>query len=433
MSPHARLWEAIRGDQDRARARVRYLASARARRPMGRPRARSRRRLGWASFVALPAIAAVAVWALPWRLPPADLTFIQADGQVGHVGEAIDAPPVAPWPLKFSDGSVVSLYAGSHARVSAVNANGARIVLDRGGASASVVHRGGSRWVIVAGPFEVLVSGTRFEVNWDSNEEVFRLDLEEGSVLVSSPCMPEPKSVARGDHLRLSCGSKHPTTDGMPDPGDGVAENVVPHSEPGATGSGSGPKDSRPAAAALLAAAPDPAAAGPVGARALAHATTTAPSVLQTDAWRRLVDAGRYREALDRVEQRGFEQECRRAPGADLLVLGDVARFTGDAARARLAYAAARDRLQGGGRSAYGLGLIAFDQERDFAGAAQWFETYLAEQPEGELRREAAGRAMEAWHLAGDGTRARAAAQRYLRQYPDGLQAPLARQLATGF
>jgi hypothetical protein len=114
-----------------------------------------------------------------------------------------------------------------------------------------------------------------------------------------------------------------------------------------------------------------------------------------------------------------------------LLELGDVARYAGNAKEARQAYMAARGKLPGGGRSAYGLGLLAFDQERDFSGAARWFETYLAEQPEGDLRREASGRAMEAWQRAGARDKARAAAVDYLRQYPHGVEAAVARQLAT--
>jgi transmembrane sensor len=423
VSPNERLWEAIRGEQDRARVRARYLAVAKARRAIGKPATRVRRdrRFWWASVAVLPAMAAAALWVVRWRSPAPDLTFVEADGQIGRVGVAIDAPPGAPWPLRFSDGSLVSLSAGAHARVSAVDANGARIVVDRGGASASVVHRGRSRWVLDVGPFEVLVSGTRFDVNWDSNEEVFRLDLEEGSVLVSGPCMHEPKAVARGDHLRVSCRSKRESAGEAPARPDGFAENVSPPPEPGATRAVEGGADAGTADTA----------AGHASVRAVARATTT--SLLETDAWRTLVDTGRYRQALDLVERRGFEEQCRLAPGPDLLDLGDVARFAGDANRARQAYVAARDKLPGGGRSAYGLGLIAFDQERDFAGAAQWFETYLVEQPEGDLRREATGRAMEAWQLAGAGAKARAAAQRYLRLYPNGLQAPLARQLATGF
>jgi hypothetical protein len=425
VSPNERLWEAIRGEQDRARVRARYLAVAKARRAIGKPATRVRRdrRFWWASVAVLPAMAAAALWVVRWRSPAPDLTFVEADGQIGRVGVAIDAPPGAPWPLRFSDGSLVSLSAGAHARVSAVDANGARIVVDRGGASASVVHRGRSHWVLDVGPFEVLVSGTRFDVNWDSNEEVFRLDLEEGSVLVSGPCMHEPKSVARGDHLRVSCRSKRESTGEVLGRPDGFAERMSPHPEPGATRGVEGGADAGTADTT----------AGHASVRAASRATTPTASVLGTDAWRALVDTGRYRQALDLVERRGFEEQCRLALGPDLLDLGDVARFAGDANRARQAYVAARDKLPGGGRSAYGLGLIAFDQERDFSGAAQWFETYLVEQPEGGLRREATGRAMEAWQLAGAGAKARAAAQRYLRLYPNGLQAPLARQLATGF
>jgi hypothetical protein len=76
------------------------------------------------------------------------------------------------------------------------------------------------------------------------------------------------------------------------------------------------------------------------------------------------------------------------------------------------------------------LGIIAFDTDRDYAAAARWFETYIAEQPVGELRREASARRMEAWKAAGDRERARAAAREYLRDYPDGAQGALARTLA---
>jgi len=98
--------------------------------------------------------------------------------------------------------------------------------------------------------------------------------------------------------------------------------------------------------------------------------------------------------------------------------------------RARDAYLAARDKIPGGGRSAYGLGLTAFDREGDYARAAYWFGVYLDEQPAGELRREAAARLFEAWQAAGDRDKARAAASRYLTDYPSGTQAALARSLA---
>ena len=146
--------------------------------------------------------------------------------------------------------------------------------------------------------------------------------------------------------------------------------------------------------------------------------------------WHDLAAAGRYADALAWVERSGFTEACRRATGEELLQLGDVARLAGNGSRARDAYLAARPKLAGGGRSAYVLGLVAFDNERDYPTAARWFETYLGEQPAGELRREASARRMEAWQAAGDLERARAAARDYLRDYPGGAQAALARTLA---
>ena len=62
------------------------------------------------------------------------------------------------------------------------------------------------------------------------------------------------------------------------------------------------------------------------------------------------------------------------------------------------------------------------------AQAADWFSTYLREQPSGALAREALGRLIEAYQAAGDRVSARATAERYLKSYPDGPHATLARQ-----
>jgi hypothetical protein len=415
MSPSERFWEGVRDEQDRAREQARYWADAKAR---GAVERRTRRRLRrWTLAAAVPVMAAAALWAILWRARAApDLAFTAPDGQVGQVGAWIAASPEGTLPLRFSDGSLILLSPGSRARVTAVDSNGARIVLERGGASASVVHRATSHWVVDVGPFQVAVVGTRFEVGWDSNEEVFRLNLHEGAVLVSGACIQEPRSVARGHRLRVSCKATHEEILETRDDPDAVDAGQSSPSEPEATGESKTAEGSplEPVHGSVRSAAPP--RAKPV-------------SVLQSESWRALVAAGRYREALELAERAGFDEQCRLALGTDLLELGDVARYAGNAREARQAYMAARGKLPGGGRSAYGLGLTAFDQERDFTGAARWFETYLAEQSEGDLRREAAGRAMEAWQRAGARDKARVAALGYLQQYPNGTQAPLARQL----
>jgi hypothetical protein len=296
--------------------------------------------------------------------------------------------------------------------VSAIGPDGARVVLEQGQAEARVVHRRASRWLFDVGPFEVVVVGTRFDVSWEPVTEVFHLELREGMVQVSGACLTQPKTIGGGRQLRVSCKNGH--------------EQVLETTEE--TTAGSLPDESRSAQILEPLVTGTPTAVvrpRPPSASALAN-----NDPLASDAWHQLAAAGKYAEALALLERRDFGETLRRATGEELIELGDVARLAGRSARAREAYLGARDKLPGGGRSAYGLGLTAFDHDRDYAVAAYWFGVYLDEQPGGDLRREASARLFEAWQAAGDRDKARATASRYLADYPNGPQAALARSLA---
>jgi hypothetical protein len=144
--------------------------------------------------------------------------------------------------------------------------------------------------------------------------------------------------------------------------------------------------------------------------------------------WRDLAARGKYNDALAAAERAGFAQELDRASSPDLAALADAARYAARPALARQALLAQRRRFGARGSSAFLLGKIAADQQGG-ADAVRWFETYLREEPGGALAEQALGRILEL--QKGNPATARAAAERYLARYPNGVHAALARSLAS--
>lgn len=397
-------FEQLRSEQDELRARAGFLKRAQARRGLARPTPRTKPwyQSRWSLGVALSVAASAALW-LAWPTS-SELAFTIGDGQRAHAGTFVAAPADRELPLRFADGTRFALAAGTSARVASLDAQGAHLVLEKGRAVAAVVHRPDSRWRIDVGPFQVAVVGTRFDVSWDAATRVMELKLDQGAVRVSGGLISEALEVRAGQRLRAFADDARVEL-------SGGNEEARPTPEPSA-------ESGQPKTAALDSATNAPAAAAPA-----------VSSSNGTPVWRTLAAAGKFRDALAAAEQAGFEAECRRGSGADLLALADAARLSGSAARAEQAYTAARGKLPGGGRASYGLGLVAFDQRGDFVRAANYFEAYLREQPGGALRAEATGRLMEAWQRAGRLSEAREVAQQYLARYPQGPQTARAKQL----
>jgi TolA-binding protein len=116
----------------------------------------------------------------------------------------------------------------------------------------------------------------------------------------------------------------------------------------------------------------------------------------------------------------------RAASAEAWLEAARAARLAGHRDEERAALLACRRRAPGqapAAQAAYLLGRASGAAE-----AAQWFETYLREQPQGLLAREAAGRLIESYRASGNTSAAQTAATRYLGRYPDGPHASLARQ-----
>ena len=332
-------------------------------------------------------------------------------------GGWISAPVDAPVSIRFSEGTEVTLEPETHARVAEVTRRGAHLLIESGAANVSVTPDRGGRWTFTAGPFQVDVKGTRFAVAWSPREQLFTLRLVEGSVFVSGCALGEGRPLFAGETLSASCLTREFHIDGSSSPSP--SDLPPPPATPSAPGPGLDPDESatRPAPAPPARAAPG----------RPAHATEGYEAT-----WQSLAHASRFKEAFARVNERGFDAELGRAGSDDLVLLGDVARLSGDSGRALLAYQRVRSRAAGteaAANAAFAMGRVCFDQRGSYAEAAQWFATYRNERGDGPLARDATGRQMEALSRAGDTAGAARVAEDYLRRYPQGPHAPLARTL----
>ncbi len=369
-------------------------------------------RAAWGAVALVAAAALVALWARP---RPLSFSVRDEAGQVG-AWMIVSAESV---PLRFSDGSRITLEDDALARVTNVTQNGAEIVVPRGHVRATVVHTPTSQWKVDVGPFVVDVTGTTFATGWDPKEQVFTLDLTEGSVVVTG-CSIRPQLVHPGTSVRLRCKQDSVATEPT-----GQTPILAPSAE-------SEHAEAGPAATETLDAGvpPEPAPSSPRKTPDLAALPDRAVDASVDPTWLQLAARGDNRAAFAAALPQ-FDAVCDQGSAADVMALADVARFAADSARARKALLAVRTRFAGTShakRAAFLLGRLSFDGGA-FADAARWFETASSEDPAGPLARESDGRLIEARERGGDHAGARAAAQRYLQRYPSGPHASLAIQV----
>ena len=223
-----------------------------------------------------------------------------------------------------------------------------------------------TRWRFEAGPFQVLVTGTRFELGWQPAAQSLSLTMKSGSVELSGgACLRRVSSSAA---LRCICRAR-----------------------------------ARRRSPAARRAARDDAA--------------------QRRRRRNPRRRPRRRAAPTRGESRrrpASKRAARRPARPSSWRSANRERLAGHVARARTALLVLRRRFpesSEAGTAAFTLGRMAFDQQADYGEAARWFATYLAEQPNGPLMGDASGRLLEAHERQGD----RAAARRDAESVPAAL------------
>ncbi len=349
------------------------------------PRKRRRAKVPLVAAAAVLVIAVAALLFAPLKATPL---------QVAVNGRPVDviAAPELPFEqtvetaVTFSDGSTVRVGKTALARFVSVSARGADIRVEDGHLAANIAHAPNTDWKFRAGPFEVKVIGTRFDLTWDAENEALFVVIAEGTVEISAPILARHQWVRAGETFRGWAKEKRMEIAATP------PEKEAPASAD-TDASGSRLENGLPNA---------PAASEPSVHLSVGPTPRTPPP---------------------------SPPDCPETDAAAALASADAQRRQGETETAATAYLALR-RCFAGSReaalAAFDLGKTAFDDRGDYDAAAHWLETYLREQRGAGPAREALGRLMEAYVNGHHPESARGAAARYLAQYPHGPHAAFA-------
>lgn len=311
----------------------------------------------------------------------------------GFVQASADAQAV----VRFDDGSTMTLAPGARGRINDVRERGVRFSVETGSVLVEVQKReGGADYVLDAGPYAVRVTGTRFEMSWEPADQRMRLDLTEGSVVITGPQAEAGLTLRAGQNVTLEPNRIH-----------------VASSEP------------QPVAAPAVV-VPNP-SAEPV-ATATAIAATSSKSE-RGPSWAERVAAGDFEGVLADAEARGIEATLSSAGAGELMTLADAARYGGKSQLAGDALRAVRKRFPGSkhaSTAAFLLGRMAEDGGRTDA-AMNLYDTTLSEG--GTFAAEALGRKMLLIKRSSGNAGARGTAEQYLKSYPRGPYAAAARAI----
>jgi hypothetical protein len=355
---------------------------------------------GWLVGAFVLASAAGLIGAL-WLSQDDAITFQVAGGTVAKDGRIVGAEATR---IRFSDGSEATLARGAEARVEKLTERGAAVVLKRGKMRVHIAKRPQAAWTVAAGPYDVQVTGTAFDVSWSTQEQAFDLRMESGAVVVTGPLALSGIGLKAGQHLFGGVAEGRLTVEGneapsaSPAPAVATLEPATPHK----------------------AALPDPA---PVPSPPVVRGSS------EPHAWTKQVAQGHFSAVLEDAEQRGLDRILSGGSLEELAALADAARYAGRSSVAKRVLLAERQRFPSSGPArdaAFFLGRIAEDSG---GGAVEWYERYVQESPRGPYASQAFGRKMMLLYKQRGAGAAKPVAAEYLSRFPNGPYAAAARKL----
>ncbi len=350
-----------------------------------------------AMIAAVSAVAAVALSVL--RPVPSPLQYEVRGAQEA---EGVIKTTNQPATVAFSDGSVIRAQDHTTVAVSLRGEHGALARLSRGGLTVEVDHRDETDWRFLAGPYEVVVVGTRFDLAWDPDKQALRLALHEGQVHVLGDDIGI-RAVHPGDVLQLQA----PGADAKPEASStaGVKEAVE---------------------------ALDPATPLPAGSSDERSSHRSAPPARAPEvAWSRLVADGDFDDVVRAAEAAGLSRVLSTRGATDLKALAQAARYSGRSGVSVQAWNTIRRRFPSSSEAKQAAFFLArtFEQQGRVAEASHWLDVYLSEAPGGIYTAEALGRKLVITSRASGVKAARPFARKYLDQFPAGPYARTARDI----
>ena len=295
--------------------------------------------------------------------------------------------------VALSDGSSILAENRTKFSVDVVGRNAALTRLVTGKLHVRVAHNDDTSYRFIAGPYEIRVVGTEFDLAWEPTGSGLLLAMSKGEVRLVEPG-GKLRTLKSGETLHLP----------------GLAQALAPR-QPAAP------------AAALPTATAQAEVDAPPSARAAPE--QNAPS------WDALVAKGQFADVVREAETLGIDVVTERRGPSDLKALGQAARYVGKRALSLRAFSALRERNRGSDSARQAAFFLARLQEEqgNQAEALRWLGTYVAEAPRGVYAAEAYGRRLNLTErLRGPGAAA-PLAREYLERFPQGAYAQSARAL----
>lgn len=372
---------------------------------------------GWfVGFGLATALAAIAVW---FTLSPRTLEF-SVDGATAD-GSAIKTGAQKTL-VEFSDSSWMRVQAHSALDVAVVGEHSALTRLWRGELHAKVHHEKSTNWRFLAGPYEVHVIGTEFDLKWDPDASKLSLAMVEGKVKVvqpngSSRILTRGQSIEWGGDREPEKAQQAASTLTQPEP---------PAERPQVAGKlvGNKPK------ARHLAAVARKSAQDLEEAEKSVESEVSAP---EKESWTELLAHGEFAQIVDDAQSQGVGNALSGRSASELKALAQAARYTGDSSLARRTWGAIRRRFDGQSQATQAAFFLARIEEGsgNTTSALRLFDAYLKQAPSGVYASEALGRKVALLSRSSNRARVESTAREYLRRFPRGPYAELARSVVN--